>query len=270
MYGYLSPQLKAIVDQIVDELAKDEPSAAWEAIRKPNPKQKRRSVYEQAECYREAKKTLLDPETGHALRLDAIGELERLWDEGCIVAAHQLGKAYRDGLGVKVDADKAVEWFRYGAEAGSDYSEYALGELLLERGDTAGGVSSLTRAAKRGNQYAQYTLGKLYLLGREVPRDEEPAPRYLERAAAQGNVYAQYCLDHMEDRQGGGSVGLAVLRMLHSMGRIFREETAKDGTFSGMHVDSKRRELLEKRLAMGRKIDDHEDPENDINNQSMR
>ena len=372
VYGYLSPQLKAIVDQIVDELAKDErvstaydlwqemqdeavrvytddlpeglplsrqkefktvrnmvvreaaklsaqeftfedegmedepadadePSAAWEAIRKSDPKKTRRSVYEQAERYREAKETLLDPEAGRALRLDAIGELERLWDEGCIVAAHQLGKAYRDGLGVKVDADKAAEWFRRGAEAGNDYSEYALGKLLLERGD-AGGAGCLARAAKRGNQYAQYrlgklclegkvvskdvdaalshlgdaaaqgnqyaqyTLGKLFLLGREVPRDEELALRYLERAAAQGNVYAQYCLDHMEDRQGGGSVGLAVLRMLHSIGRIFREETAKDGTFGGMHIDGKRRrELLEKRLAMGHKIDDHEDPENNVN-----
>ena len=75
----------------------------------------------------------------------------------------------------------------------------------------------------------------------------------------------------MDDRQDGGSVGLAVLRMLHSMGQIFREETAKDGTFGGMHIDSKRRrELLDKRLAMGHKIDDHEDPENNINNQAMR
>ena len=127
----------------------------------------------------------------------------------------------------------------------------------------------LEKSAAQGNQYAQYTLGKLYLLGEDTEKDREKAVAYLTRAAAQGNVYAQYYLDHLDDRPGG-RVGLAVLRMLHSMGQIFREETAKDGTFAGLQIDRKRRrELLEKRLAAGHKIDDHEDAENNINNQEM-
>ena len=102
-----------------------------------------------------------------------------------------------------------------------------------------------------------------------MEKERERTIVYLTKIAAQGHVYAQFYLDHLDDRPGGG-VGLAVLRMLHSMGQIFREETAKDGTFTGLQIDRKRRrELVDKRLAAGHKIDDHEDPENNISNQTM-
>ncbi|MBQ9719481.1 MAG: SEL1-like repeat protein, partial [Oscillospiraceae bacterium] len=338
VYGYLSPSLKSIVDQIVEELAKDgrvaeayqlwqdmqvevvrtytdelperlplsrqkefktvrnmvvreavrlaerqftfedeamedepkdadEPDAAWEAIQVP--KRKRRSVYDQARRYNDAKKTLYDRDAVREEALDAISELEALWNEGYLIAAHLLGKAYRDGLGIKADAERAVAWFRKSTEAGNDFSGYALGKLLLEHGNNAEGVEQMERAAVHGNQYAQYrmgklclagggvaknvgralywleksaaqnnqyaqyTLGKLFLLGKEVDGDRGKAVAYLTNAAGQGNVYAQFFLDHLDDRPGGG-VGFAVLRMLHSMGQIFREETAKDGTFTGL------------------------------------
>ena len=53
-----------------------------------------------------------------------------------------------------------------------------------------------TRSAKQGNPYAQYLLGKLYLMGKDVPRDEEQAVQWLTRSAEQGNEYARYLLDH--------------------------------------------------------------------------
>lgn len=375
VYGYLPPQVKRIVDAIVDELAKDarvaaayalwqemrdevcrtytdelperlplsaqkefktvrnmvvreglklseqvdtledgaapdepedadEPSPIWEAIRAP--KARKRNVYEQARRYRAAKDMLSDTGAAEALKLDAISELEQLWDEGYIVAAHQIGKAYRDGLGVEIDRETAIEWFRRSADGGNDYSEYALGKLLLERGNALEGVNCLARAAKRGNQYAQYRLGKLYLegtavpkdvetalsyfgdaaangnqyaqyvlgklflLGQNVPRDEERALRYLERSAEQGNVYTWYLLDHRNDVPAP-HVGAAVVGMLHHMGNIFQEQSMTDSTRRGMQIDRKRRrQLQEKRLAMVHKPDDHEEEENNVSNQTMR
>ena len=368
-YGYLPPAVKRIVDEIVDELAKDErvasayalwqemqdvvcstyssnlperlplsaqkefksvrnmvvreaaklaemtftlddegmddepeaaiePSPVWEAIHIPE-KNKQRSVYEQAGRYRRAKKTIYDPDAVSPLKLDAIGELEQLWDEGSILAAHLLGKVYRDGLGVEADADKAIEWFRRSADARNDYSEYALGKLLLERGDTAEGIAYLTRAAEHGNQYApyrmgklylegknvdaavewfgraasvgnpyaHYALGKLYLLGRDVQRDEKRAIEYLQRAADHGNTYAQYFLEHRHE-QSALHAGTTVLRMLHHMGNIFQEQATTDRIYRGMQIDRKRRrELMDKRLAAGHKPDDHEDQE--YNQQTM-
>ena len=56
------------------------------------------------------------------------------------------------------------------------------------------------------------------------------------------------------------SAGSAVIRMLHHMSRIFRENAVTDATHRGMQIDRKRRkQLKEKRIAMGHKPDDHEE-----------
>ena len=75
----------------------------------------------------------------------------------------------------------------------------------------------------------------------------------------------EHFLDHREDRQGP-HIGAAVLRMLRNMGNIFQEQMVSDSTRLGLHIDRKRRrQLQEKRLAMGHKPDDHEEEENNIN-----
>ena len=44
------------------------------------------------------------------------------------------------------------------------------------------------------------------------------------------------------------------------MGNIFRDNTAKNNAYPETHIDRKRRKaLLDKRLAMGHKADDHEE-----------
>ena len=48
-------------------------------------------------------------------------------------AAHRLGKASQDGLGISIDRKAAAEWFQKSAEAGNPCSAYALGKLLLEK-----------------------------------------------------------------------------------------------------------------------------------------
>ena len=97
------------------------------------------------------------------------------------------------------------------------------------------------------------------MLGQEVQADREAALRYFAQAAAQGNTYAQYFIDHQDDFFGA-AVGTAILRMLHQMSRIFRENAAQPAIYAGMQIDKKRRRRLqEKRMAMGHKADDHEE-----------
>ena len=359
VYGYLPPRVKRIVDEIVDELSKDERVAAayalWQDLREqlcidynqtppqrvPLSQQKEfktvrnmviretlrlsemnftfeddtmpdelepeeqptsstqssaRTIYQQAHFYRRAKTVLNNADADPGEKAMALVTLRRLWEEGYTIAAHQLGKAYRDGLGSPVDQVAAAEWFQKSAEAGNDCSAYALGKLLLEQGkfsqariwlqkaamqknqyaqyrlgkllligaddvpkDVDAAIRHLKDSAALGNQFAQYTLGKLYLLGQEVKADQEEALRYLSQAAAQGNTYAQYFIDHQNDFNGA-SVGTTVLRMLHQMSRIFRENAAQPAIYAGMQIDKKRRRRLqEKRMAMGHKADDHED-----------
>ena len=364
VYGYLSPRVKRIVDEIVDELAKDarvaEAYTLWQDLREqlcidydqtpperlPLSRQRefkavrnmviretlklldmtspltgdiaeddemndegepegstaddgdesQKLLCRRAREYREAKAVLNGEKTEPGEKAAALTTLRRLWEEGDFVAAHQLGKAYRDGLGVAVDRNAAADWFQSSAEAGNEYSAYALGKLLLgqekfpqarewlqkasEQGDQyaryrlgkllltgAAGVPKdvdtaiqyLKDSAAQGNQYAQYTLGKLYLLGRKVKQDREEALRYLKQAAAQGNAYAKYFIDHQDDF-AGASVGTALIRILHQMSRVFRENAAQPAIYAGLQIDKKRRRRLqEKRMAMGHKADDHDD-----------
>lgn len=253
------------------------------------------SVYEQAQRYRAAKAVLQDIYALDEEHAEAVRELEQLWSEGYTVAAHQLGKFYRDALSTLRDHEKAEQWFRRSAEAGNDFSEYALGKLLLmqkrteeamrwlgkaaDHGnqfaryrlgkiylagesvpkDVRKALEYLTASAQQGNPFAQYTLGKLYLLGRDVEQDREQAREWLTRSAAQGNEYAQFFLDRF-DQFRDPSVMLAATRLLHHMSRIFRDNSKPPHNPSGIRIDSKRRkQLMEKRMAMGHKADDHEE-----------
>ena len=359
VYGYLPPRVKRIVDEIVDELAKDESVssayALWQDLREqlcidynqtppqrvplsqqkefktvrnmviretlrlselhftfeddamqdepepeeppvPSDSRAERMIHQQAQSYRRAKKVLHDLESDPDEKAAARVTLRRLWEEGYTIAAHQLGKADRDGLGISIDRKAAAEWFQKSAEAGNPCSAYALGILLLEQGqipqalhwlrqaaeqndpyaqyrlgkllligkegvpkDIDAAIHLLKDSAAQGNQFAQYTLGKFYLLGQEVQADREEALRYFAQAAAQGNTYAQYFIDHQEDFSSAAA-GTAILRMLHQMSRIFRENAAQPAIYAGMQIDKKRRRRLqEKRMAMGHKADDHED-----------
>lgn len=271
-----------------DEKMQDEPEAAHE-------EQQSNSVYEQARRYRAAKTVLQDVYALDEEHAEAVRALEQLWAEGYTMAAHQLGKFYRDDLSTMRDHEKAERWFRLSAEAENDFSEYALGKLLLSQKRTGEAVrwldkaarhgnpfaqyrlgklcltgesvkkdvrkalEYLTAAARQGNPFAQYTLGKLYLLGRDVEQDREQARDWFTRSAAQGNEYAQFFLDRF-DQFRDPSVMLAATKLLHHMGRIFRDNSMPPRNPAGIRIDSKRRKrLTEKRMAMGHKADDHEE-----------
>ncbi len=262
---------------------------------KPHNEHQSYRVYEQAQHYRAAKAVLQDIYALDEEHAEAVKELEQLWSEGYTVAAHQLGKFYRDDLSTLRDHAKAEMWFRLSAEAGNDFSEYALGKFLLNQEhteeamqwlgkaadhgnqfaryrlgkiyltgesvpkDVEKALGYLTTSAEQGNQFAQYTLGKLYLLGHDVKQDHEQAKEWLTRSAAQGNEYAGFFLDRF-DQFRDPSVMLAATKLLHHMGRIFRDNSVPPRNPAGLRIDSKRRRrLTEKRMAMGHKADDHEE-----------
>lgn len=253
------------------------------------------SQWEMAETYQNAKEILSVYENTEEEKAEQVQVLEQLWSSGFTVAAHQLGKCWRDGLGVLPDDKKAELWFQCGAEAGHDFSQYALGKLLqsqkrinetvswyekaVELGDpyaayqlgklylqgeqvqkdVAKALEYLTQSAEQGNQYAQYTLGKLYLTGEEVAQDQEQAYNWLWESASQGNEYAQFLLDHFDDSHRP-NVLLAVTSLLHHMGRIFQDNSVPPVVPTGQQMDRKLRgKIQEKKIAMGHKPDDHEE-----------
>lgn len=86
--------------------------------------------------------------------------------------------------------------------------------------------------------------------------DEDAERRHTHEA---GQSDAQEAGDNTRERYAA----LSVMRLLHHLSQIFRE-TPPPANPAGLRVDSKRRrKLLEKRLALGHRIDDHEDALND-------
>ena len=256
------------------------------------------SRWEMAEAYQNAKEILTVYENTEAEKAEQVRMLEQLWDVGFTVAAHLLGKCWRDGMGVLPDDEQAELWFRRAAEAGHDFSQYALGKLLQSQKrmeeamswykkaaaqgnlwanyrlgklylegkdvpkDTAKAVEYLTNAAQEGNQYAQYTLGKLYLTGKDVARDREQAYRWFWESASQGNEYAQFFLDHFNDNRSP-DVLLSATKLLHHMGRIFQDNSIPPCPPGSHRTDRKLlQKIRQKKIALGHKPDDHEEEQN--------
>ena len=189
---------------------------------------------------------------------------EQAAEQGHLVAQYSLAKLYlSDDVEVR-DIRLGLNWLYTAAVNGSSYAMYRLakeclkGELIEK--DTEHVIEWFTRSAERGNPYAQHMLGKLYLTGKEIPYDEEQAVYWLTRSAEQDNQYAQYLLDRLEENRPP-SVMLAVTRLLHRMSRIFQNNSVPKSRPGGIQIDRKRmKKLQEKRIALGHKPDDHEQP----------
>lgn len=246
-YGYLPKNVKEIVDSVVNELAKQPEVAAcyeaWNKLRdeleayyKDSPRKRlplsnqkdlraiKNMVIQEAENVRLGIISFEDSETENTPV--SVEELEKAVARDDTRAMYRLGKLCLTGELVEKDTKTAVAWFR--------------------------------QAAEQGDAYAQYALGKLYLQGREVPQGKDEALHWMESSAAQGNVYAQYLIDRM-DEQRDPSILLAATKLLRHASRIFREQAVTTNP-QGIRVDSRRRkQLLRKRLALGHKMDDHEE-----------
>lgn len=258
-YGYLKAPLKAVVDEIVDELAKDPRVARaydlWYQMREEVLRTYRNDLPERLPLSQQKEfKRIKNMVIQEAVRL---GELNQVFQP----EENAQGQHEKDGE----QPPNKLERLRQAAERGNPSAQYHLGKLLLQGNeipkDAKKAVRWLTESAEQGNQYAQYALGKIYLLGKDAPKDFRTARMWFQRSADQGNQYAQYFVEHMDDHQTAPSAQ-SVIRLLYHMANIFREQTppsAPGGIRSG--VDRKlRRKIWEKKIAMGHKPDDHEEP----------
>ena len=217
-------------------------------------------------------------------------------EDGDLHAQYLTGKLYQDGPVLIPDSVEALYWFEQSAKQGHPAAQYAAGKILLSpdpevhnpeleiqwlesaaqnknsyaayrlgkeylKGkivpkDTARAMDYLTQSAEAGNQYAQYALGKLYL----DTHNQEQAHYWFTQSADQGNHYAQFFLNRWDSLQPS-SVMLATTRLLYHMSRVFQEQTPSPSIPSGIQVDRKlMARIREKKIAMGHKPDDHEEP----------
>ena len=264
-YGYLHPQLKGMVDEIVDELAKDErvekAYKLWYEMRNevlhsymdnlPEPL----PLSEQKE-FKSIKNMIIREADNLNKRIITFEEL----DDVDIIAAEEIDEDnlfLYDTDVINEDVDNInlnlENPFLYYVKA-----KLILREENLEKEDIKRSVKFLEIASDNGNQFAQYMMGKLYLLGKYVTEDKEMAKKYFNLSAERGNEYAKFYLENM-DKYHNPSICLVASRVLHHMSKIFEDNIPFKSSGTGLKIDSKiMRKLKEKKVAQGHKRDDHE------------
>ena len=230
VYGYLPPRIKAIVDAIVEELAKDERvSAAYETWQ---------MLYEQV-C--------LDYDQRPPKRLPLSQQKEFRSVRNMVIQETLQWMAERQRC---ADARRSSAML---TESISPENSAAATKVKAE--STAPAVPAQPKSDRAasatsedtGSADAAASKDTAPPVGEITPTHSQPSGQAGQTAPAGAEYHAP-------------TVGETVVRMLHHMSRIFEDNSKVDQIHRGLQIDRKRRqELRRKRLAMGHKPDDHEE-----------
>jgi len=257
VYGYLQPNVKKTVDQIVAELAKNRvlkkmydewcsleqqkyetytsaiqkfPSLEENKVFKPIKNAVIRAVLEMdisSEMFAEYNEDVFDEtEMDGDLYIKWTAEYKSACSElyknhniakafelfraeaekGNVLALHDLGKIYLNGLSGEENITKALQCFEKAlqgflalepnAKRLRDYVQYRIGKMFAlgygTEQDYTNAFAWLEKSAAAGNKFAQYSLGSLYFYGNGTPQNYEKAFEYYMLSADQDNAYACY------------------------------------------------------------------------------
>lgn len=81
--------------------------------------------------------------------------------------ANALGFCYENGLGVKIDKDRAIHYYLIAASSDHQMAQFRLSGLLKERE-----IEFLSMSAANGNNEALYRMGLKFLNGNGVPQND--------------------------------------------------------------------------------------------------
>ena len=230
VYGYLPPRVKAIVDAIVEELAKDERvSAAYETWQ---------TLYEQV-C--------LDYDQRPPKRLPLSRQKEFRSVRNMVI---------QETLQWMAERQRCADVRRFSATSVESLSsENSAAAMGAKAESTAPAVPAQPQAQNTpalstedtGSADAAASKDSVPPTGEITPTASQPSGQAGQTAPAGADYHAP-------------TVGETVVRMLHHMSRIFEDNSKIDQIHRGLQIDRKRRqELQRKRLAMGHKPDDHEE-----------
>ena len=200
-YGYLKAPLKSVVDEIVDELARDPRVAQayelWYEMREEVLRTYKNDLPERLPLSRQKEfKSIKNMVIREAVRLGELRQVFHPEDHGEDALPEQEGDGPQPEPGAVWEEEPPPD---SGEPRASWKQAYRRARAILKDPNAAPeqmaqAVELLTQAAEHGNSSAAFTLGQLYLSGTALPRDPAAAVRWLERAAESGNQYAQYRL----------------------------------------------------------------------------
>lgn len=96
----------------------------------------------------------------------ALPVIRKMAADGNVDAQHDLGWAYREGLGVDQDYAQALNWFTKAAEAGEASASYYVGEIYYKglgtvKADKDKAIKWLTQAKAHGIKEAAQTVKEI-------------------------------------------------------------------------------------------------------------
>ena len=221
VYGYLKPDVKALVCSIVDGLASDERIAKlyelWyeqreEVIKTYTKEMGERVPLSQNDEFKSIRNAVIKEAMNILLERKAMDrecptpeptdeETERKisWkDKKKMWELYRKAKDLLDETSDGYNPSQAVEFFIESAGLGNTVAKYSLGKMYLTGKeipkDTAQAQKWLEDSVSDGNEYAEYLLGKTLLKGEDFAFDGVKAEDLLRRAIGKGNKYAAYTL----------------------------------------------------------------------------
>ena len=201
-YGYLKPDVKATVDQIIDLLARDERIKRlydlWyeqreNVLRTYTDTMPEREPLRDNREFKPLKNAVIEAAMGLVLDRDPAEEPPAP-EESPEPSPTEAEEEPPDPPPVDMELQRLTRQ----AESGNRYAQYRLAKRLLDRG-CAGyapkkAVKWLEKAAMQHYSVASYLLGKLWLQGTHLPQDKRKAEAWLRRSSAEDNPFAQYLL----------------------------------------------------------------------------
>ncbi len=127
-------------------------------------------------------------------------------EKGNILALHDIGNMYRNGLLGEDNILKADEYFQKAlqgfleleptAKRLKPFMQYRIGKMYAlgygTEQDYTKAFGWFEKSADAGNKFAQYSLGSLYFYGNGATQDCEKAFEWFKKSANQDNAYACY------------------------------------------------------------------------------
>lgn len=200
-YGYLKAPLKAVVDEIVDELAKDPRVASaynlWYELREDVLRTYKDDLPERLPLSGQKEfKRLKNLVIEEAVKL---GQRQQVFHPDDIQDDDPAEQAEAASSFASEQAKQTKGHSPDESNAGRGFAQYALGKKYrdgqgVER-NIQKAVELFTLAAKQGNSFAAFALGKMYLSDDPaLSRNVAAALKWITNAAEHGNQFAQYYL----------------------------------------------------------------------------
>lgn len=107
-----------------------------------------------------------------------------------------IAELYASGLGVPLNVEEAINWYRLAAQAGDRSSQFALAMYYLDgvavEKDRERAAELLRQASMQGHALAQFNLGQLIATERPTPAGYAEALEWFRKSSKAGNPEASY------------------------------------------------------------------------------